>query len=292
MSSNMTGFRQTKCLNSVFMGASLLLTACNFTDSGKGQHIENVSENKSPNFSRHQFEAFSDAGAQTNAWGDYDSDGDLDLYVGFRGKANRLYQNTGGVFTDVAPSIGLADEDETRAVAWGDYDSDGDLDLYVGFTADSTNHNKLYENQGGGDLFIDKSSQLGLDRSGATRQPSFIDYDGDGDLDLFVAFRDQPNRLYRNEQGSFADVTEISGIGDPRRTVGASWFDADGDSDLDLFVANQYDLSETPWVGRIHFFRNTGSSSSPNYVEEPTSLLNENMGQMLTPEFGDLDGDG
>ena len=68
--------------------------------------------------------------------------------------------------------------------------------------------------------------------------------------------------------------------------------DIDSDGDLDLFVANQYDLSETPWVGRIHFFRNTGSSNSPNYVEEQTSLLNENMGQMLTPEFGDLDGDG
>jgi hypothetical protein len=66
----------------------------------------------------------------------------------------------------------------------------------------------------------------------------------------------------------------------------------DGDGDLDLFVANQYDLSSTPWVGRIHFFRNTGSDSSPNYIEESTSLLNENMGQMLTPEFGDLDGDG
>jgi hypothetical protein len=68
--------------------------------------------------------------------------------------------------------------------------------------------------------------------------------------------------------------------------------DIDNDGDLDLFVANQYDMSETPWVGRIHFFRNTGSSSSPNYVEESTSLLNENMGQMISPEFGDLDGDG
>jgi hypothetical protein len=45
-------------------------------------------------------------------------------------------------------------------------------------------------------------------------------------------------------------------------------------------------------VGKIHFFRNIGSLSNPDFVEEPTSLLNENMGQMLTPEFGDLDGDG
>ena len=239
MAKNKTGFRKLTYRNLVFMGIFLLLATCNRMDIGEDQPFDNISENESPDFSRHQFEVFSDDGAQTNAWGDYDSDGDLDLYVGFRGKANRLYQNTGNFFTDVAPDVGLADEDETRAVAWGDYDSDGDLDLYVGFTADPTSHNKLYENQGEGKSFIDKSSELGLDRSGTTRQPSFIDYDGDGDLDLFVAFRDQLNRLYRNEGGSFTDVTETSGIGDPRRTVGASWFDADGDSDLDVFVANQ-----------------------------------------------------
>ncbi len=261
MSNNMTGFREMKCLNLTFTIASLLLVACNSMDNREVQHVDSVSKSNPPNFSRHQFEVFSDAGAQTNAWGDYDSDGDLDLYVGFRGKTNRLYQNSRGIFTDVAPSVGLADEEETRAVAWGDYDSDGDLDLYVGFTADSTSHNKLYENQGGGTFFIDKSSQLGLDRSGTTRQPSFIDYDGDGDLDLFVAFRDQLNRLYQNEQGGFTDVTEISGIGDPRRTVGASWFDADGDGDLDLFVANQNG-------DRDGLFLNLGDGSFEDVAED------------------------
>jgi penicillin G amidase len=54
-----------------------------------------------------------------------------------------------------------------------------------------------------------------------------------------VAFRDQPNRLFRNDNGRFTDVTAESGIGDPRKTVGAVWFDIDGDGDLDLFVANQ-----------------------------------------------------
>jgi hypothetical protein len=66
-----------------------------------------------------------------------------------------------------------------------------------------------------------------------------VDYDGDGDVDLFVAVREQPNRLYRNDGGRFTDVTEASGLGDPRRTVGAAWLDMDGDGDLDLFVANQ-----------------------------------------------------
>ena len=74
---------------------------------------------------------------------------------------------------------------------------------------------------------------------GVTRQASWIDYDNDGDLDLFVAFRDQPNRLFRNDSGRFTDVTDESGIGDPRKTVGAVWFDIDADGDLDLFVANQ-----------------------------------------------------
>jgi len=68
---------------------------------------------------------------------------------------------------------------------------------------------------------------------------TWIDYDNDGDLDLFVAFRDQANRLFRNDGGRFADVTVESGIGDTRKTVGAVWFDIDGDGDLDLFVANQ-----------------------------------------------------
>src|SRR5437773_924186 len=71
-------------------------------------------------------------------------------------------------------------------------------------------------------------------------QPNaWADFDNDGDLDHFVAFRDKPNRLFRNDGGRFTDVTTESGVGDPRKTVGAVWFDIDGDGDLDLFVANQ-----------------------------------------------------
>ena len=71
------------------------------------------------------------------------------------------------------------------------------------------------------------------------RQPAWIDYDGDGDLDLFAAFRDVPNRLLRNDRGRFVDVTETTGIGDSRKTVSAVWWDFDRDGDLDLFTANQ-----------------------------------------------------
>ena len=70
----------------------------------------------------------------TNAFADYDNDGDPDLFVGFDGKPNRLYRNDRGVFTDVAAEAGIVDSRPTRAAAWGDFDSDGDADLMLGFT--------------------------------------------------------------------------------------------------------------------------------------------------------------
>jgi hypothetical protein len=190
-----------------------------------------------PTLVRHQEGPFAEHGAQPLAWADYDGDGDLDLFVGFRGRANRLYENRRGTFVDVAAVVGLADEAETRAAAWGDYDADGDPDLYVGFRLDPETPNRLYRNDGG--RFVDVAPEVAVVRSGNTRQPSFVDYDGDGDLDLFVAFREQANRLYRNEGEGFTDVTDETGLGDLRRTVGAAWFDMDGDADLDLFLANQ-----------------------------------------------------
>ena len=61
-----------------------------------------------PAFEIVQPELFSAPGAQPNAWADYDNDGDLDLFVGFRGAPDRLYRNDGGVFVNVAPEVGLA----------------------------------------------------------------------------------------------------------------------------------------------------------------------------------------
>jgi hypothetical protein len=187
-----------------------------------------------------QPESFARTGGMPNAWADFDSDGDLDLFVGFRGGPNRLYRNDRGSFTDVATDVNLADSNatgETRAAAWGDFDADGDADLYVGFANAPNQANKIYRNDKG--RFTDVAASLGIDIRGVSRQPAWIDYDGDGDLDLFAAFRDAPNRLFRNDGSRFTDVTKEAGVGDPRKTVGAAWWDADSDGDLDLFVANQ-----------------------------------------------------
>jgi len=174
----------------------------------------------------------------TNAFADYDNDGDPDMFVAFDGKPNRLYRNDNGVFTDVAAATGVADSRPTRAAAWGDVDSDGDPDLLLGFTPmKDASVLKLYRNSGGKLADITNDAGLAVP-TGAVRQPAFVDFDADGDLDLFVAFRDRANALYRNDAGRLTDVAASIGVADTRRTVGAVWFDFDEDGDLDVAVAN------------------------------------------------------
>ena len=191
-----------------------------------------------PRFELHQPELFAEGKSLTNAIADFDNDGDLDIFVGFNGQPNRLYQNEDGTFTDVAEKVGIADSDVTRTSAWGDYNGDGHIDLFVGFVSGAKSWNRLYRNDGDGRHFTDVAQAAGMSLTGSFRQASWIDYDNDGDLDLFIGLRDRPNVLFRNDNGRFTDVAERLGIADPRRTVGAAWFDFDKDGDPDLYVTN------------------------------------------------------
>jgi hypothetical protein len=241
-----------------------------------------------PQFELVQPELFAAAGGQPNAWADIDGDGDLDLFVGFQeGKPNRLYRNDGGKFVEIAAAAGIADLPDTRAAAWGDFDGDGHVDLYVGFTRRSGTRNRLYRNDGDGTHFTDVAAALGVDVMGETRQVSWIDYDNDGDLDLFVAFRDAPNMLFRNDGGRFTSV----GLGNSASTIGAApwvpaWFDFDEDGDLDLFVANQNGDANG-------LFRNDGA----RFVDVARELGVDAAGRPETsgsngPSVADVDGDG
>lgn len=193
-----------------------------------------------PDFELVQPELFGAPESLTNAWADFDNDGDYDLFVGFRsGNANRMYRNDAGVFVDVAAEVGLANLENTRAAAWGDFDADGHLDLYVGLAPPEERSNMLYRNDGDGSHFTEVTEETSVELVTNTRQVSWIDFDNDGDVDLFVAVRNGPNHLFRNEGGSFLDVSRRMSIDDPRRSVGAVWFDFDEDGDLDLYVTNQ-----------------------------------------------------
>src|SRR5213080_3159846 len=124
-----------------------------------------------PQFELIQPDLFAVAGGQPNCWADFNNDGHLDLFVGFKdGVANRLYRNDRGRFSEVAGDLGLADLTDTRAAAWGDFNADGHLDLYVGFTRRSGVANKLYRNDGDGKHFTEIGHELGIDAKGETRQ--------------------------------------------------------------------------------------------------------------------------
>ena len=241
------------------------------------------------NFSKHQPELFKDGGSLTNAFADYDNDGDLDLFVGFKDKPNRLYRNNNGAFENVADQVGLADSNVTRTAAWGDYDGDGHVDLFVGFVSRNESSNKLYRNEGDGKSFTDVTRTSGVNLTGSFRQASWVDYDNDGDLDLFIGLRNKPNVLLQNTGGNFKNMAKQLDIDDARRTVGAVWFDYDKDGDLDCYVANMDGDANG-------LFRNDGSK----FVDIAKEVGLESGGRPLgsgnygsvRPSLGDYDNDG
>lgn len=200
-------------------------------------------------------------------WGDYDADGDPDIYVANDSMPNYLFQNQGdGSFIEVGLLVGVAVNDSGReqagmGVDFADYDNDRDLDVIVTNFSDDTN--TLYEN-GGGSFFGDRTYAAGLGQ--ATWQSlgwgvSFVDLDLDGWKDLVLAnghvypevdvhqlgtsYR-QRNLIFGNlGNGRFEDATEKagSGLGEVRNSRGLAVGDVNNDGHMDLLISN---LNESP----------------------------------------------
>jgi hypothetical protein len=220
---------------------------------------------------------------------DYDGDGRLDLFLvnssrlpGFTGKGPfypALYrQQPDGSFRDTTQAAGLALECYGMGCAVGDYDNDGDPDLYL--TALGANH--LFRNEGSSGRFTDVTEQAGVGDERFSTSAAWLDYDRDGDLDLFVCnycswtpatnrvcrdsagrehmcnpsfFPGSPSTLYENRgNGRFLDVTRKAGVANAAgKALGVAVCDVDDDGFLDLLVANDLEPNA--------LFRNRGDST-------------------------------
>lgn len=201
-------------------------------------------------------------------WGDFDNDGDADIYVSnYRLQENFLWRNNGdGTFTNVASLRGVAGDEvdgwwgHTIGASWADYDNDGDLDLITANLAhpryiEFSNKTRLYENLGPPEWnFVDRREAAGIKFEETHSDPAWADIDNDGDLDLYLTcvYEGRRSFLYENlGDGTFRDITMLAGV----RVFngwGCAFSDFDGDGDMDLFVASG---------SGVHLFENGGNDN-------------------------------
>ncbi|MCK0188734.1 VCBS repeat-containing protein [Arenibacter sp. F20364] len=195
--------------------------------------------------------------------GDVNNDGLEDIFFTGNMVANKLYLNKGDLkFEDISESAGITgDERWYSGTTFVDINKDGYLDIYCSVGGkNGPNNNVLYINNQD-NTFTEKAAEYGIDCDGISMQSTFFDYDNDGDLDLYVInypptsfiapveyyeymldnheLKDS-DRLYRNDNGHFTDVTLEAGLSTFGLSLGVVASDVNNDGYMDIYVSNDF----------------------------------------------------
>ncbi len=251
------------------------------------------------------------------AAGDIDNDGKTDIFFTGNTAPNRLYRNQGAgdgqpfKFEDITASAGIL---PAGAASWctgvtmADVNADGWLDIYVsrsGNLQPDNRRNLLYINQRNG-TFLEQAQQYGLDDPGYSIQAAFFDYDRDGDLDMFLINHGMEyygqipaqkakgrdpyigDKLYRNDQGRFTDISREAGIEGSRESfgLGLSVADLNNDGWEDIYVAN--DFYEHDYL----YINQGGTGGRPVFQESIHSATRQTSFFSMGVDIADFNNDG
>ncbi len=231
------------------------------------------------------------------AFGDYDGDGNIDVYVSEGAKGNvggtdkrdQLFHSNGdGTFTNASASAGLlVNRHRGRCALWFDFDNDGKLDLFAKNYGDA---NDLYKNNGNGTFTpVPDAAGLAYATSGIDFGSimAMADYDNDGFMDIAFTGDGNAMALYRHmSDGNYVDATSASGLSYSRDCKGMAWGDYNNDGLVDLYIAHGQ-TRKASTAGTL--YRNNGNGTFTNatiVAGLPTS------GNFWSPLWGDYDNDG
>jgi len=247
-------------------------------------------------------------------WGDYDNDGDLDLYVAEaqQGRNGTIHPNTfllnnGSGSFSVNPAYGVivSQVEDARMVGWGDYNNDGYIDVFVKrgfihfFAGDQPEVSSFFANSSGTGSSIPGSigaiTTAGTDNIYKTIQSglAWCDFNNDGYMDIYSPRgSDKRNALWKNNGTTFVDDTP-----DPplrailTSTQGGSWGDFDNDGDMDLFTATKPESD----VKHSYLFTNESTPSTTAFTDVTASKggpINTDDYYIRGSGWGDFDNDG
>ncbi len=312
-----TPLRRPSLLHTLAVSALLLVSSCRPGDQTPEQplfslvpversgldFVNEIIEQEA--FNVLEYEYFYNGGGV--AVGDINNDGLPDLYFTANMGPDRLFLNKGNLqFEDITGSTGIVENPNwTTGVTMADVNGDGFLDIYVcrsGKVSEERRRNALYINNG--DLtFTDRAAEYGIDDPSYSTHATFFDYDRDGDLDLFllnhsieryfrfnVYFMKQQrdplagDKLYRNDNGRFVNVSEEAGIiGNPLGFgLSAIVSDINKDGWLDLYVANDYVEDDYLYI----------NNRDGTFREEVRSWFAHTSYSSMGSDIGDFNNDG